>query len=418
MTDSWPGFRWFRLGRLVPLVLVVWAVTDLSLRLLPPQWFRVNALLIALRRPGPHSSFAPNLSLGYEYIGDAARDGNLRPTERRTGVQFSTDELGYRRNPFLPAGQEADLLVLRGFSFVYGGALSDAQTLPAALSRLGGIRAYNGARWHLDPNDSVDEIDWLLSRLPVRPRRAVLVYLEHENPRRPTLGEQGLVGRAASIHPGLVQPVTTLRTQYRRVQGARRLAQRWWDFSPLDILTTRLDRRIRDGHLLPNPLEGQVRQLALPDGRRIVFRAYELEPAQKLRGRADAQAAADYLAWWRTALASRGIDTLVLTLPTRYSVYGPHLETGEARFRTLQSREYLEYLNQALDARRIPYVDGAGIFFSTAADELRSGRLSFYREDNHWNATGVERIARALITALAAESPDGESGRDRSASSR
>lgn len=408
----------FRLGRLVPWVLVLWAVTDLSLRLLPPQWFRVNALIIALRRPGPRSSFAPNLSLDYEYIGDAARDGNLRPTETRSTVHFSTDALGYRRNPFLPAGQEADLLVLRGFSFVYGGALSDAQTLPAALSRLGGIRAYNGARWHLDPDDNVADVDWLLSQLSVRPRRAVLVYLEHENPRRPTLGEQGLVGQAAGIHPGLVQPLTTLRTQYRRVQTARRLAQRWWDFSPLNILTTRLDRRIRDGHLLPNPLEHQVRQLALPDGRRILFRAYELEPAQKLRGPADAQAVADYLAWWRAALASRGIDTLVLTLPTRYSVYGPHLETGEARVRALQSREYLHYLNEALDARRIPYVDGASIFFTTAGDELRSGRLSFYREDNHWNAAGVERIARALIEALGAEWRGGEGGRGRIGTSR
>src|SRR5688572_29922183 len=361
-----PGSRWLRLGRLAPLVLVLWAATDLAMRLLPPQWFRLNALIIALRTPGWSSSFTPNLSLHYEYIGDAAREGNLRPTEHRAPVRFSTDELGYRLNPFLPDGKEADLIVLRGFSFVYGGALSDDETLPAALSRLGGIRAYNAARWHVDPYDSLPNFDWLLSELPVRPRRAVLVYLEHENPRRPRFDEEGLVGYVAGIHPALVAPLTMLRTQYRGVHSLQRLAQRWWDFSPLEILTTRLDRRLRNGRLLPNTREGQVRALRMPNGDRMVFRAYELEPAQRLRSRADARASVDYLAWWRTALASRGIETIVLTLPTRYAVYGPHLETGEARARALQSRAYLRYVNEELDARRIRYVDGAEIFFSRA----------------------------------------------------
>jgi hypothetical protein len=388
----------------VPLVLALWAVTDLALRLLPPQWFRVNALIIALRSPGWSTSFTPSLSLHYEYIGDAVREGNLRPTERRPPVRFSTDELGYRLNPFLPDGHEADLIVLRGFSFVYGGALSDAETLPAALTRLGGIRAYNAARWHLDPYDSLPSFDWLLSELPVRPRRAVLVYLEHEDPRRPRFDEPGIVGYAAGIHPALVEPLTMLRTQYRLVQTLRRLARRWWDFSPLEILTTRLDRRLRNGRLLPNAREGQVRALPMPDGRRMVFRAYELKSSQRLRSRADARATVDYLAWWRAALASRGLETVVLTLPTRYSVYGPHLETGEARARALQSRAYLRYVNDELDARGIRYVDGSAVFFSRAEDELRTGRLSFYREDNHWNASGVERAARPLIEELGSAS--------------
>jgi hypothetical protein len=46
-------------------------------------------------------------------------------------------------------------------------------------------------------------------------------------------------------------------------------------------------------------------------------------------------------------------------------------------------------------------VNGADLFFSSAEEELRTGRLSFYREDNHWNPTGVERTARIVIDALA-----------------
>jgi hypothetical protein len=288
--------RWLRLGRIAPLVLVLWAATDLGLRLLPPHLFRVNALLVALRRPGWYSSFQPNMSMRYDYVGDAVRDGNLPPTETRPPLRFSTDELGYRLNPYVPDGREADLLVLRGFSFIYGGALSDEETLPGALSRLAGIAAYNGARWHLDAQSRVADLDWMLSRLPVRPRRAVLVYLEHENPRRPTLGEEGLAGAAGDIHPALVRPVTALRTQYRRLRAVHRIAQRWWEFSPLEIMTRRLDRTLQNGRLLPNTLANEVRVLTLPDGRRIIFRAYELEPAQRLRGRADARATADYFA--------------------------------------------------------------------------------------------------------------------------
>jgi hypothetical protein len=393
--------HWLRLGRLAPLVLVVWAVMDVGMRLLPPHLFRVNALLIALRSPGRHSPFQPNMSMRYDYVGDAVRDGNFAPTEVRAPLRFSTDEFGYRLNPYVPDGEEADLLVLRGFSFIYGGALSDEETLPAVLTRLAGVAAYNGARWHLDPQSRVADLDWLLSQLPVRPRRAVVVYLEHEDPRRPALGEEGIAGAAGEIHPALVRPSVFVRTQYRRVQTVRRIAGRWWEFSPLEILTRRFDRRLRNDRLLPNTLASEVRVLTMPDGRRMILRGYELEPAQRLRGRAEARHTADYFAWWRTVLAARNIDSIVLTLPTRYSVYGPHLEVGEARRRAVQSRTYLDHLHEELADRDIPYVNGAEPFFSSAAEELRTGRLSFYREDNHWNATGVERTARIVIDALA-----------------
>lgn len=382
------------------MVLAGWFALDVGMRFLPPQWFRVNPITIALREPGAYGSFHPRVSLvAPYYAGDAALEANLPATESRPPVRFSTDALGFRLNPFLPEGESPDVVILRGASFIYGSALSDEETLPAVLTRVSGLDVHNGSRSHLDDDNEIRYLDRLLDRLPAYPEMAVVVYLEHENPRRPTMGG----GRAAAV-AGAVPALAPVALQYQR--GRRWLARhhrtvtRWWDFSPLEIMARRLDRGVTNDRILPNEFKRLGRQLALPDGRRMLFRHYELGPVRERRGAAEAAQTADYFEWWANELASRGIETYVLILPSRYTVYGPVLEREPMRETLREAAGYLDAVAAELRARGINTVDAASAFRARAAAEVRTGVLSFYREDNHWNPRGVALVAELLADAM------------------
>ncbi len=92
-------------------------------------------------------------------------------------------------------------------------------------------------------------------------------------------------------------------------------------------------------------------------------------------------------------------------MPTRHTLYGPWLEEGESRSRVLQAGENLSLLAEELRANGVPTIDGLTVFRETAEQDLRTGDLPFYREDNHWTAEGVERMAAVLADTLASEVP-------------
>ena len=406
--------RWatgITLGRLAAPVLAGWLALDVGLRFVPGRWFGANPFADAVRRPAPVGSFAPNFrAYTNAYVGDAALEANRRPTERHPPLQVSFDERGFRRNPRLAPGVRPDLLLLGGASFGYGAGLSDDATFAAALDRAAGRGVYNGALFHEDER-SMDRVDRLLGELPGRPRTALLVVLEHETP-LPAPGV-GRATRLARAYPQLAPAVWRLKAARREVEAARRWAERWWALSPLDVVATRLFRRLGDDRLLPNEHARTTRTLALPDGRPMIFRGYELHPARAGRSAADAPAMAAGIARWKQQLAARGVETRVLLLPSRYSVYGALLEEPAERAAPSRVAAYIDGVAAELRGQGIPAVNALALFREVAPAELRSGTLSFYREDNHWNPRGVERVARAVADSLAvwdAARPGGDDG--------
>src|SRR5919107_957545 len=169
--------RW-RLSRLAVAVLAGWLILDLGLRFLPVEHLGVSPITAAQRFTGRHSPFRAGVSIVVPAgsPGENAVRGNLPPTERRPPLRFSTDHLGYRRNPEMPRGAPPDVLFIGGDSFIYGANLSDEETLPAAFTRASGLLAYNAARSHLTPMMLYD-LDWLLARFPAVPKQAVLLHL-------------------------------------------------------------------------------------------------------------------------------------------------------------------------------------------------------------------------------------------------
>lgn len=372
-----------RLGWLAPAGLAVWLALDLGLRLLPVERLGVSPITAAQRFTGRHSPFRANVSIRIAAgsPGENAVRGNLPPTERRPPLRFSTDALGYRRNPEVAAGTAPDVLFIGGDSFIYGANLSDEETLPAAFTRASGLLAYNGGRSHLTPL-TLDDLDWLLSHLPGLPRQVVLVHLEQHRRR---VSKRGLDAAPSAL---------------QNLKYARFVVNGWWDASPLSNATRRLFRRLADDKILPNVYEQDVIAYKLPDGRPMLFRASETFPARKPQAGAALDGTAEYIVQWARELEARGLETHVLVLPTRFTVYGPLLESGELRTGALRAASDLDSLEVRLRRKGIRTTNGLRVFQQTAATDLAAGALPFYREDNHWTPEGVERIARILTDSL------------------
>jgi hypothetical protein len=388
---------WLRLGLLGPLVLVIWLLADIGLRLLPPEWFRTHPMTIIELRPRRHSSFTPNLDMVVPYWeGDGAQEANLPATEQRAPMRISTDSLGFRRNPYADPAEPVDVLFLLGRSFLIGAALSDEETLPAVFTRISGLTAYNGARAREDPVDNPTDLDWLLQRLPGSPRVAVLIILEEDTPVLPKQAPKDVAGADA----GLQSPSGSGGSMRRLAAEARRHLKIWYLYSPLTALTSRLFRSLADGRLFPNEGLRGGRQLRLPDGRLMLFRRYEVSTAQQGRTTANAERIADYVEWWQQQLTRRGMETWVLLMPSRYTIYGPWLDDAAERDRIEQLEKYLLEVNRQLRERGVSTVNALPLYRSSVEEQLATGQLLFYREDNHWNLQGVELIARALADSI------------------
>ena len=380
-------FAWWSIGRLGPCALLLWVLLELGLYVAGGP--HIGAVNQAIRHFRAHSPFSPNLKLEETFIGEAAREANVRPLEAVRRMRFSSNNLGFRTNPEYPNSEPPDVLVLGGTSFTYGAALSDKETFSAALTRVSGLKAFNAGRFHLDA-DGLPELDWLLERLPSHPRTAIFVYLEHQI----LAGRDGTIGRLAELrrtHPELNS----------NIWNVRRIVQVWGRMSPLEIITQRFFKSLKDDRILPNPHRKKVRTLTLPDTDPMLIRDYELFPASWNRGQAQARSYTEYLEWYRQQLAARGMETLVVIIPTRYTVYAPVTERDDSRRAgAIAARDFLYMLEDVLTERGIRTVNAMRIFEQSRQRELETCELSFFRDDNHWNPRGVELVASAVAEAL------------------
>jgi hypothetical protein len=369
-----------RIGRVIPALTAAVAALILFSGLLPLRWFRFQDYEMARQVLQWDAPFIPNLRLRTSfYEGDEAQAGNLRPTESLGWRTFSTDRLGFRFTPPMRPGEPPAVVVFRGFSFVFGVALGDEQTFPAALSRQLGVNAYNAARFHEDP-ETPQDFDRLMSRIGAHPKTVVYVHLEPN---------------AHVLTPAAVRP----DMRRRLLRFAKEFPMTWIRLSPAILGAIEEKKALENDLILHNRYRDHVRAFDLPAGGRMLVRKGDLE---RVETRLDDSVVADrsaYIAWWGERLAERGARMVVLLVPEKMTLYGPALGV------TLPADRYLDRMESNLTARGVSVVNGLTVLRATADEDLATGRLAFLREDHHWNAEGVERLARATAQAIGAVPP-------------
>src|SRR3954451_13186239 len=118
----------FQLGFLIPLVLIVLGVIEVSLRLLPADTFTYRAWEAVSSDAIPGAPFGPlHVYSNPATYGDLAALGNMPAARQFRAERFTTDRLGYRNLPALADGAPIDA-ILMGTSFSVGAGTPDEDT--------------------------------------------------------------------------------------------------------------------------------------------------------------------------------------------------------------------------------------------------------------------------------------------------
>jgi hypothetical protein len=366
---------------------------DVGLRLLPIDWLGINPVQVATRKPGRYSPFIPNLELSHAGLpGELALMANLPPSEVRSPIRFTTDGLGFRATPG-PTGKPVEILVFEGDSFTFGAALSDDETLPAALARELGVRVYNGGRFFTDPERLV-ELDWLLDRLGNRPRTMLYVLMETVDLSAAADYDRGRVDQAGRRLLG----ASTYFQVKDDLRYANRFLKLWTQISPLGIVSQRTFKRLANDSIRPNSYKEHVEERRFPDGRRFLLEQRYLDRHLNPPDERTTRNTADYLASFRDQVRARGLDFWVLLVPEALSVYEPWLLRADEK--AAGRPAYLDQLERQLLVRGLNVINGLAVLRPLAAEDVAAGNLSYFREDLHWTPLGVNRIAGAAASAL------------------
>jgi hypothetical protein len=168
----------------------------------------------------------------------------------------------------------------------------------------------------------------------------------------------------------------------------------WLHTSPAILLAAHAKRAVENDNLLTNGYRKNVVSFPLPDGKRMLVTKGDLERDVSDPDDKTVRERAEYVAWWSEHLARRGTRMIVLLVPEKIAVYGPALGVK------LPQDHYLTRFERELAARGIRVVNGLPLLRATAESDLASGQLAYLREDMHWTALGVQRLARATAAAV------------------
>lgn len=377
---------------------------------MPPERFGIAPWQHARMGAARYSPFAADVKLRSRLpVAAAAAAGNLPLAEGPVDIEFTTNSLGFRSTPGLEH-KPPRILVMAGSSFGYGYALSDEDTLSAVLQRELQTPVFNGSRFFTDP-DGLIQLDRLLGRLPAKPQAVVYVYLEQQdlylrrddNPYPDNEQPPGQSLRTLgynTIGPPLYREIEESVLTHKRTLGT------WFRVSPLQITVSRWQKALANDRFLPNTHRDNVTVLHLTNGKRILFEHYEWRRAIRRRNPERTTGTANYLAWMRDRLNDRGLRMYVVMTPDKVNVYREWLRGPAPSMQSLHNSGnagYMADLHAALTARGVMALDGLAVLRRTAAADVADGHLTYYLDDAHWNATGVDRIGRAAAQMMSSD---------------
>jgi len=383
--------RWWKIGTLLPVLMALALGGDLAGRFLPVDLvaFRVwePALRTSLIAPGP---FEPGkVVVKQRAYGDLAALGNFRRLRQYHDENFRVDRLGFRNGYDIDRALYAGIVT--GDSFAVGHAEPEPETLPGQLSRLAGARFYN-AGVTLPPGPlPPDPLASLAVTLKLGPGLAVYELLEREARISPPPQVDAPIvsyppGRPATA-PNAENDASSFQPQLMR--AAHRLSP--WVESPLHIATVRGLKWFEDDVLEPNSYASAVVRGKLANGDEMLFIPWDLGPLGDPQPLATAWG--EYFVWYARKLRQRNLQLVVLLVPNKYTVYGPLIVGSPG---APEGGRLLAGIADRLRDSGVPGVDVTPLFAAQAAAGLPRHEYLYWRDDTHWNATGIRLAADAV----------------------
>lgn len=388
-----PGLR-----RLLPCALGVWLACDLLTRIWPPAALQPNPQQAFRRGAGFFAPFAPSRARTVTVpVGDLASLANLAPREPRRSYRFSTNSLGFRHTPAGKSDSRPDLLVAGGYSFTFGSALDDADTLSAQLARSLARPVFNGAYYSQD-SPTLTHLDWLLRHVGT-PRLGVLyVYLDkyeltnEEMSELPHSRVDRLLDRIGG--PG---PAGSNVPRWRELS---RMAQVNGSLWPARSACSLLLRRVEDDQLLPNRHAPLVTAGRLPGGQRMLLLNEDLPRCLQPPRPVERLQTVQMLLRLRSYLSRRGMPLRVLLVPPKIRIYGPRVSPALPAFPP-EPGGGLGRIEAELQAAGVPTLNLEEPFHRLAVQREQAGAVPlYYLEDSHWTPDTVAWTARQAAAQL------------------
>jgi hypothetical protein len=299
--------------------------------------------------------------------GDLANLANLPQYREYRSEVASTDSLGNRNLPSLLLAGAAGALIL-GDSFAMGTGLNDRETLAVRLSEGTAVRFYNMASQETLP--SIELILSTIHQIGMKNGIVIFQHLERKDP-----------------------PVeSVLQAGWTAEGGYRAWLRTPFEYSPLQIVFSRIHRRMLDDRWFPTPYSQFVRILHLEDGSPMLFHREEFEVCRKTRN-----LDVSYWVALQHRLAVNGHRLLVFSVPDKLSVYH-ELVLEKDELPPLST--YLHNLTLRLDSAGVPALDLTACLKAQAKLAIRNRKQLYWRDDTHWNSSGVQVAADEIIRWL------------------
>lgn len=359
-----------KLGRVLPVVLVLAVAIDVCSHVLPTDWFAFRAWEVVTRYPLGEGHFTPNAHyLNDRAYGDLAAIANRPDWRSYHREEFTVDAHGFRQNARNVAHTIANDLVI-GDSFAAGSGLSDDETLSAQLETLTARRVFNGGSMPID----LRHLEPLVDRLHMENGVVFYEYLERDD-----VPGQGAVRTTAALQSEGLFSVARLST--KAWEG-------FWRVCPATIVSQNLYKKFENRGVFPDSSSARVVEGHLSNGMRMLFVPSEVAGLSRprvidLAGVLTLQA----------ALRARHLELRIILVPEKYTVYAPLLAQAPADPEVL----YLNALEQRLRDADVPVVNLLPTFRRAAVAEAAAGRSLYLADDTHWNASGVRLAAETIL---------------------
>jgi hypothetical protein len=371
----------WRIGRLLPRLMLLFFLLDLVLRFAPLDPLTFRAWEAMLRHyPNAVGPFIPNKHYHRDNsYGGVAGIGNLPALRHYHSVDFTTDAYGFHNPPALTQGSPVGIVM--GDSFAVGSELSEDQSLSAQLTQRFGGYFYNAGAPQPLPLRSLEAV---AQRLGLQHGLVIFEFLEY----------RALQDPPAATPDGGRGPVQAFIF--------RALGQEWTDrlgtplnelhSSPLQALAAKIEKKIQNDIFLPNSYAPFVIQEKLRSGEPIVFLPAEFKTPSNPRKAADRWAA--YFTWYSAQLRNDGLELVVLLVPNRATIYGPLL----AQSRDVStSRATLTDFANALQNAGVRTVPLKRRYAHDAAALLDQKKYLYFLDDIHWNGNGTAVAADEIF---------------------